>query len=84
MQTTERTREPAFGQRCWPLRTYPRQINDRTAPNSPTDYDDATIRLLWQDRLGGSERLLDVEEQLKAIPHGLQKPSNGALDRRER
>jgi hypothetical protein len=38
-----------------------------------------------RDRLGGSERLLDVEEQLKAVSRtACKKPSNGALDRRER
>jgi hypothetical protein len=38
-----------------------------------------------RDRLGGSERLLDVEEQLKAVSRtASKKPSNGALDRRER
>jgi hypothetical protein len=38
-----------------------------------------------RDRLGGSERLLDVEEQLKAVSRtACKKPSNGAFDRRER
>ena len=38
-----------------------------------------------RDRLGGSERLLDVEEQLKAASRSVsRKPINGALGRRER
>ena len=38
-----------------------------------------------RDKLGGSERLLDVEEQLKAGSRtASKKPSNGALGRRER
>jgi hypothetical protein len=35
-----------------------------------------------RDSLGGSERLLDVEEQLKTMAS--RKPSKGALGRRER
>jgi hypothetical protein len=38
-----------------------------------------------RDRLGGSERLLDVEERLKAEYRAAnRKPSKGALGRRER
>ncbi len=38
-----------------------------------------------RDSLGGSERLLDVEEQLKAAYHvANKKPLKGALGRRER
>jgi hypothetical protein len=43
------------------------------------------VELFERDSLGGSERLLDIEEQLKAEYQAVsRKPLKGALGRRER
>jgi hypothetical protein len=64
--------------------------------NRDEDCTEASLRLMAmrttkldligeRDKLGGSERLLDVEEQLKAVSHtASRKPLKGALGRRER
>ena len=68
----------------------------RQQVNRDEDYTEAALRLMAmrgsllgliaeRDKLGGSERLLDVEERLRADYRAVsRKPLKGALGRRER